>query len=145
MILVKKLNEPVVGRYTSLPKKWSIKKPALIFDVYEESSLFWVYFFPCCRYEPVYLGAGTFWPPLDMRMWPTLHMSTNTAPATSVGPCPTAKPPWRWWTDSYRKTIFSWRAQKGSALSFLRYMKRSKSNCRRSFFNGIVNLTVSSR
>ena len=28
-ILVKKLNESVVSRYTSLPKKWSIKKPAL--------------------------------------------------------------------------------------------------------------------
>ena len=28
-ILVKKLNEPVVGRYTSLPKKWSIKKPGV--------------------------------------------------------------------------------------------------------------------
>ena len=27
--LVKKLNKPVVGRYTSLPKKWSIKKPAV--------------------------------------------------------------------------------------------------------------------
>ena len=29
MVLVKKLNKPVVGRYTSLPKKWSIKKPGL--------------------------------------------------------------------------------------------------------------------
>ena len=34
---MKKLNKPVVGRYTSLPKKWSIKKPAvdiLYFSVY---------------------------------------------------------------------------------------------------------------
>jgi len=32
-ILVKKLNEPVVGRYTSLPKKWSIKKPDIAMQI----------------------------------------------------------------------------------------------------------------
>ena len=37
MILVTKLNEPVVGCYTSLPKKWSIKKP----DIERTPDGFW--------------------------------------------------------------------------------------------------------